>query len=150
MLHTAVLAVHITAGVAGLILGPFAIRPARHGRRGKGTRPYVVTVTVLTTSAVALAIVRWHALWPFALIAVATEAAVVASWWVAERRRPGWLPWHVRLLGGSYVSLVTALLVVSWGTLLAWVVPSVVGATLVERAAAHAAGEERRLTVLAG
>jgi hypothetical protein len=147
MLHASFLAVHITAGSTGVLLGPFALRAAlRGGRRTRTTAAYVGAVTVLTVSAVALAMMRWHALWPFALIAVATEAAVAGAWRVADRRRPGWLPHYVRLLCGSYVSLVTALLVVSWGTLLAWVLPSIAGVALVERAAARAGAEEWRLT----
>ena len=147
MLHTSVLALHIAAGVTGLMLGPPAIRVALHGgRRALVTAGYVAAVTLLTASAVVLAVMRWHALWPFALIAVATQSAVIGSWLVARRRSAGWLSWYVRLLCGSYVALVTAVLVVSWGSPLAWVLPSVVGSALVERAAARASGEASRLT----
>jgi hypothetical protein len=41
----------------------------------------------------------------------------------------------VRLVLGTYVGLLTALLVVSWRSTLAWVLPTVLGAPLVERAA---------------
>jgi len=40
---------------------------------------------------------------------------------------------------GSYVSLVTALLVVSWDSPLAWILPTVIGSPLIARARARAA-----------
>jgi hypothetical protein len=138
VVRTVILVVHVAAGVTGLALGLGALPAAVAGRRGSpATVGYQAAVTVLTLTAAALVVMR-PALWPFALIAAGTEGAVVGAWWAARRRFEGWLPWHVRLLCGSYVSLVTALLVVSWGGVVAWVLPSVVGAALVERAAARA------------
>jgi hypothetical protein len=46
--------------------------------------------------------------------------------------------WRVRVMGGTYVGLTTALLVVSWGNPLAWIIPSAIGVPVVERAAALA------------
>jgi hypothetical protein len=54
------------------------------------------------------------------------------------------LPRHVRLVCGSYVSLVTALLVVSWGSVLAWILPTLIGTVLIERAATRPARPARR------
>lgn len=140
MLHTVVLAVHIAAGGAGLVLGPLAMTaakaPGRHTRAGTG---YQGAVAVVTASALGLAALAWARLWPLAVIALATEAATLAGWWLARRRNPGWLPWHVRLVCGSYVSLVTALLVVNWSSPLAWVTPTLVGSPLIALAASRAA-----------
>ncbi|HEV2766302.1 MAG TPA: hypothetical protein VGV63_01180 [Acidimicrobiales bacterium] len=136
MLRTAVLAVHVAAGGAGLVLGPLAMGaakvPGRHTRAGTA---YQAAVAVVAASAVALATLAWARLWALAMIAVATEAAAVAGWWLARRRPTGWLPWHVRLLCGSYVSLVTALLVVNWSSPLGWVAPTIVGSPLIAVAA---------------
>ncbi len=130
--RTLILAVHITAGVAGLLTGPAAMRAAvRTGARTRVTVAYEAAVAVLTASAVALAVMPWGRLWPFAAIAAATAAAVAGARRATQRQ------WQVRLLCGSYVSLVTALLVVSWGSLAAWLLPSLVGTVLVERAAAR-------------
>ena len=138
MSHAMVLAVHIAAGGCGLVFGVPAMRAAVMGsQRNRSTVAYQAAVTVLTVTALALAAMSWNRLWAFAAIAVATEVAVVGAWWTARRRLGMWRPWYVRLLCGSYVSLVTALLVVSWGSLSAWVLPTVVGTVLVERAASH-------------
>ena len=130
MLRTLLLVTHAGAGVAGLLAGPPAMAAALHDRRRTPAgRAYLVAVTVLTATAAGLVLLRPAALWPFLLLAAGTEAAVV----LGRAAQP--LPRHVRLVCGSYVSLVTALLVVSWGSLLAWIVPTVVGTVLVERAA---------------
>ena len=149
MTHTVVLLVHITAGVSGLLLGVPAVRAAVDGRRTSVTTAYGVAVTVLAATAISLAAMDWTGLWPFAVLAAGTEAAVLGAAWVVRQRYRCWLAWHVRLLCGSYVSLVTALLVVSWGSWVAWVLPIVIGSALVERAAARVttgavAGAERR------
>ena len=131
MVRTLLLSIHVGAGVTGLLAGPPAMAAALHDRRGTlAGRVYVGAVTVMTATAAGLVALRPAALWPFLLLAAGTEAAVITA------RRVGPQPQHVRLVCGSYVSLVTALLVVSWGSILAWVLPTVVGTVLVERAAA--------------
>jgi hypothetical protein len=130
MVRTLLLTAHVGAGVAGLLAGPPAMAAALHNRRSTAAgRAYLAAVTVLTATAAGLVALRPAALWPFLLLAAGTQAAVVG----ARAAQP--LPRHVRLVCGSYVSLVTALLVVSWGSLLAWILPTVVGTVLVERAA---------------
>ncbi len=130
MVRSVILLVHIAAGGAGLLLGPAAIRAAVDDRRATaGGRAYLAAVTVLTVTAGGLVAFRPGALWPFLLLAVGTEAAVLAA---GRARRTDH---HVRLVGGSYISLVTALLVVSWGSIAAWLLPTLIGTFLVERAA---------------
>jgi len=131
MLRSLLLAVHIGAGVAGLLAGPTAMAAALQGRRTTAVgHAYLAAVTVLTATAAGLVALDPGALWPFMLLAIATEAAVVGARFVDAHAT------RVRLVCGSYVSLVTALLVVSWGSVLAWVLPTVVGTVLIERAAA--------------
>ena len=131
MVRTLLLAIHVGAGAAGLLAGPPAMAAALADRRHTPAgRAYLGAVTVMAVTAAGLVAFRPAALWPFLLLAAGTQAAVVAA------RHVGPQPHHVRLVCGSYVSLVTALLVVSWGSLLAWVLPTVVGTVLVERAAA--------------
>jgi len=130
MLRSLLLTSHVAAGTTGLLMGPLAIAGAmRNDRDTWWARAYPAAVTVLTVTAAGLVALNL-ALWPFLLIALGTEAAVVMAGNARAHAR------HVRLVCGSYVSLVTALLVVNWGSILAWVLPSVVGTVLVERAAA--------------
>ena len=139
MLHEVLLAAHITAGSAGLLIGPIAMAtPKRRGLHSRAGISYQIAVTVLTITALGLTAFAPGRLWPLALIAVATEAAAVTGWRAQRRRKPGWLPRHVGFMAGSYVSFVTAALVVNWPTPLSWILPTIIGTPLIARAAARA------------
>lgn len=140
MLHILVLGSHVAAGSAGLLLAPIAMAAPKH--RGRHTRvglAYQVAIAALTVSALGLVAFAPVRLWWLALIACGTEVAALAGWREARRRRPGWRSRHVGLMAGSYVSLVTALLVVNWSSPLAWILPTLVGTPLIARASARAA-----------
>lgn len=139
VLANLLLGFHVAAGVAGLVIGPVAMTARK--RRGLHTRAglaYQAAVALLTTTAVGLAALEWGRLWWLALIAVATEAAALGGWWARRRAFRGWIRWHVQLMAGSYVSFVTAFLVVNWSSPLAWVLPTVVASPLIARASARA------------
>jgi len=126
MVHSVLLVLHIAAGSAGLLAGPVAMAASKH--RGLHTTAgwtYQVCCAVLCASALGLVALNLS-LWGFAVIAVATEASAAAGVVVRRRRRPGWLALHVQLVLGSYVSFVTALVVVTAGGLW-WVLPVALG-----------------------
>lgn len=145
--HDVLLTAHVVAGTTGLVLGPVAMalpkRPTRHPRVGLA---YQAAVAILTLSALGLASLRASELWWLAVIALLTETAALVGWWARHRRFSGWLAWHVRLMCGSYVSLVTALLVVNWSSPLAWILPTIIGAPLIARASARASAGDRPRT----
>lgn len=165
---SALLGFHIAAGVGALVLGPLALLAAvppgrlarqsrfdwqprldRQGRRGAAGRQsrfllaYQAAVLAVCASALGLVALAWSQLWWLTFFAVGTAAAVLGGEWAARRHPLGWAGWSVRLTCGSYVAVVTALLVVSWPSLLSWVLPTLVGAPLVEAAAARAARAAR-------
>ena len=137
--YTILLAGHVLAGSAALVLGPVSLyisrRPGFHPEAGTA---YQWAIGGLTASAVGLAAWNVPGLWWLALLGGATAAAAWGG--RVAGRQPGtrWRPWHLRLLGGSYVSLVTALLVVSVGSPLAWVLPTLIGSPLIELTASRA------------
>jgi hypothetical protein len=110
--------------------------PKRRGWHPRAGTWYVGLVAVLCASGVALAILR-PAVWWLGIIAVATLAAALAGRQVRRRRPSYWLPLHVSLMCGSYISLLTALLVVNLGLgdPVAWILPAVVGSPLIARRA---------------
>lgn len=139
VLHDVLLVPHVVAGAAGLLIGPLAMAvPKRAGRHTRLGLAYQGTAAVMTVTALGLAALEPARLWWLGLIAVATEAAALAGWREQRRRAPGWLGRHVQLMCGSYLSFVTAFLVVNLSTPLAWVVPTVVGSPLIALAAARA------------
>lgn len=139
-LHTPLLLLHATAGTLGLLLGPLAALAA--ARRWPGSRrwltAYIGAVTVVCGTALGLVALAPTTFWWLIPFAVGTQAAVLVARHTADLAR------RTRLLGGSYVSLVTALLVVSWGNPLAWILPTVLGVGLVETAAARARQRSHR------
>ncbi len=136
-MRTVLLIVHVAAGSMGLVVAPVAmLAPKRRGRHTSTGVVYQGATAALCASAIGLAALR-PALWWLGLIAVATEAAALGGWLVRRRRRPGWLPMHVSLMCGSYISFVTAFLVVNLGlgSWPAWIAPTLIGSPLIARAA---------------
>lgn len=137
----ALLVAHIALGAVGLVLGPIAMRAAKrpglHTRIGEAYH-WVVLGVCLTAIAVALA--GWARLWWFVPIALGSYAFALLGYAAAKLRWRGWLIAHVSGQGGSYIAMVTALLVVNWqlftgvsgrATLWPWVLPTLVGTPII-------------------
>jgi hypothetical protein len=135
-MHDLLILAHVAAGAVGLAAGPLAgLARKRRGLHTTAGWAYQACCAVLCLSALALVALE-PALWPFALIAVPTQLAAAGAVVVRRRRRPGWLPLHVQLVLGSYVSFVTALVVqVAGGSW--WIVPVVVGSAVTSVATAR-------------
>ncbi|MEX2289828.1 MAG: hypothetical protein WD794_05810 [Mycobacteriales bacterium] len=133
---SSLLLLHVTAGVTGLLVGPVALVARKQRGRWHGSfgRLYQASVAVLTATTVGLVLAAPTELWWLGVIGAATQVAAATGWWVQHRRRPGWLPRHVRLMCGSYISSVTAAPVVNWSSPLAWVLPTLVGTPAIELA----------------
>jgi hypothetical protein len=105
-------------------------------RRGAHTRAgeaYHWVFLVLFLTAVALAILNWDEVWWLALVGAGSYAFALLGYLAAKRRWPGWLTAHVSGQGGSYIAMVTAVLVVNLGTAspLAWIAPTVIGSPII-------------------
>lgn len=139
MLHAVLLTAHVAAGTVGLLLGPLALAvPKRAGWHPRLGVAYQGAVAVLAATALGLVALAPGRLWWLGLIATATEAAALAGWQVRRRHAPGWVPLHVRYMCSSYLSFLTAALVVNWGSPLAWVLPTLIGTPLINRAVRRA------------
>lgn len=137
----AILALHIAAGTIGLVLGPVAMiaakRPGVHTRAGEA---YHWTVLAVCVSAALLAILDWGRNWWFLPIAVGSYVFALLGYIAAKRRWSGWMRAHIAGQGGSYIAMVTALLVVNWAVLtgtpgrrapLAWALPTLIGSPII-------------------
>jgi hypothetical protein len=132
--HTVALSFHIAAGSAGLVLGPVAMFAGK--RRGTHTRvgeAYHWVFVVLFVSAGALAVLNWDEVWWLAFVGLFSYAFALLGYLAAKMRWRGWMQAHVSGQGGSYIAMVTALLVVNLGAAspLAWIAPTVVGSPLI-------------------
>ena len=148
------LLLHVTAGTAALLLGPVWLVARLAGARARGPAgAYQAAVAGVAVSGAVLALSAPGLAWLLP-VAVATEALAVAG---ALARRRGWRHWRTlqpHLLGGSYVALVTGLLVAATGNPVWWVLPALAGQLPIAVAkrrlhgagAAGAAGQPARST----
>lgn len=135
-----ILVVHIAFGAAGLVLGPIAmLAPKRRGRHTVTGEAYHWVVLGVCVTAAALAVLDWSRNWWFLPIAVGSYAFALLGYVTAKRRRGSWLISHVTGQGGSYIAMVTALLVVNWSLVTGtpgraafwpWFLPAIVGTTI--------------------
>ncbi len=133
---------HIALGTAGLILGPIAMTARKHqGLHTKVGEAYHWVMLGICLSAAAMAALDWSRIWWFLPIAVGSYAFALLGYVAAKRRWTGWLRAHLTGQGGSYIAMVTALLVVNWHSLtgqlgtrspLAWALPTVVGTVILQ------------------
>ena len=142
MVHDAFLAVHVLAGSLGLAVGPVALwrskgAPALRGGIGLA---YLGCVLGASLSALALIALDWSALWWFTILAALSSSLALVGVLAPRLRFRGWARACAHGEGGSYISLVTALLVVSVdgpAAVVAWTVPTLAGLPLIELRAAR-------------
>jgi hypothetical protein len=122
-----VLLLHVTAGTAGLLLGPLWLLARLRGRRGTAVAAaYLAAVAAVAVTGCALALTAPGLGW---LVAFGVLSAAIAGAGALARERdwPHWPTLQPHLLGGSYIALTTGLLVAQTGNPLAWVLPALVG-----------------------
>jgi len=115
-LITAMRALHVVVGVAGLTLGAVGMwsqkKGSLHPRVGDY---YFVAITASCLSALFIAISEWNRLWFFVFLAVGTYAFAVVGYAAGKRRKGRWLVVHVVGMASSYCGLAMAFLVGRFG-----------------------------------
>lgn len=148
MTSASLLFLHIVFGFSAVALGPIAMlsrkAPGLHPRVGE---LYHASVLGVCLTAGALALLHWERSWGFLPVAIGSYAFALVGYVAAKLRFRGWLRVHVTCQGGSYIAMVTALLVVNWQTLFnapgrdalwPWLIPTLVGSPLIAWAARRA------------
>ncbi|HET8758196.1 MAG TPA: hypothetical protein VFM58_19400 [Solirubrobacteraceae bacterium] len=148
-LHDVLMVLHVAAGAAGLAVGARLILLSRdRPLLDRSATGYHWAVAVVAVTSAGLVAFDWPDLWWLLLLAVLTWALAATGHAAPVRRFRGWSRAYVHGVGGSYIALVTALLVVSltvdgpvdWpASVLVWGLPTAIGTVLI--AAWH-----RRLT----
>jgi hypothetical protein len=131
------LAVHIVSGAAAMALGALALLASarRHSTRLPLVIAYLAAVFATCLTAVGLALLDWSRLWWIVPLALVSSLLALVGCVALRRDGRKWVAAHG--LGGSYIALVTALLVVSAGDIsttaeiVAWIVPAAVGVPLI-------------------
>jgi uncharacterized membrane protein YeaQ/YmgE (transglycosylase-associated protein family) len=131
--HLLILSFHISCGVVALGLGLVAMWATK--QRGLHTivgNIYHWVFLCLAVSACGLAALDWSRLWWYVPIAVGSYALALTGFLAAKIRWNGWLETHLSGQLGSYIAMITALLVVNFGTVWwAWVLPTVIGSPII-------------------
>ena len=148
MLRDVVLALHIAAGALGLALGPAALWRSRGGPAVAGDigTVYLVSVLAVSLTALGLIVFEWSALWWLTILAAFSSSLAILAFLAPRLRFRGWARACAHGEGGSYIALVTALLVVSVdgpAAVAAWTVPTLAGLPLIELRAARLRARER-------
>jgi hypothetical protein len=132
---------HVAAGSAGLAVGAWLIwlsrdRPLLDGRASA----YHWSVAVVALTSAGLVALDWPDLWWLLLLAALSYGLAAAGYAAPRRRFAGWHAVYVHGQGGSYIALVTALLVVSLtvngpvdgpASALVWGLPTLIGTLLI-------------------
>jgi hypothetical protein len=122
-----VLHVHVAVGTGALLLGPCWLLARHRGRRAGGWAvAYQAGVAAVAVSAGVLAATDPELRWLLP-VAAATEVLAVTGALARRRRWSGWRSWQPHLLGGSYIALVTGLLIAETGNPVFWLLPALVG-----------------------
>ena len=151
MLRDVVLALHIAAGALGLALGPAALWRSRGGPAVAGDigTVYLVSVLAVSLTALGLIVFEWSALWWLTILAAFSSSLAILAFLAPRLRFRGWARACAHGEGGSYIALVTALLVVSVdgaAGVAAWTLPTLAGLPLIEVRAARLRARERQPT----
>jgi hypothetical protein len=146
-MYAVMLSVHVAAGLVGLLLGPIVLWRERRpdgppgGLRRSLRIAYLAAVGAVSVSAVVL-VAGWRTdLWWLAPVAVLCAALAGVGTLAATRAVPYRAAVLAHGLGGSYIALVTAFVVVALtvdgpvrgpAALLPWLLPTLLGTGLAE------------------
>ncbi len=149
MLFYAVLAVHVPAGLAAVVLGAGAALTRKGSRRHiRLGLLYFWTLCLVFTTALVLALMRWHEDYHLAIIGAIAFTAACVGHLRPNRHRPGHAP-HILGMSISYLMMLVAFYVDNgpqlplWNRLphvMYWLLPILVGAPLTWRAWRRARG----------
>jgi uncharacterized membrane protein YeaQ/YmgE (transglycosylase-associated protein family) len=133
-MESVLLILHVVCGIAGLIiaLGAFASKK----RKGLHTilgNLYHWIFLVLSLSAVALSLLNWERLWWFLPIALFSYTFALVGFLAAKFKWSNWLRLHLTGQVGSFIAMITAVLVVNFGSgnFFVWFLPSIIGTPII-------------------
>lgn len=142
-LEQAVLWIHIGTGTVALILGPIAMgarkRRGTHTRVGKAYHWFVLAVCL---AAAVLVAIDWQRRIVMLPIAMGSYGLALMGYLAARRKRGDWIARHIGGMGGSYIAMVTAVLIANWRSIapligikvpviVLWLLPSIIGTPMI-------------------
>ena len=128
------LILHILCGTTGLAIAVGAFLSEK--RKGIHTilgNIYHWIFLVMCMSAAALSVIDWDRLWWFLPIAFFSYAFALVGFLAARFKPRDWIRLHLAGQGGSYIAMITAVLVVNFGSgsFIVWFLPTIIGTPLI-------------------
>ncbi|HET7579984.1 MAG TPA: DUF2306 domain-containing protein [Bacillales bacterium] len=140
-LYQFLLIVHIIAGsiclVVGLCAALFKKRRGKHTRFGQSYHWFYVVVFL---TAVVMAIMHWEQIAFLFYIALFSYSFACLGYLAAKIRWANWIKAHIIGMLGSYIGIVTAVLVTNgshlsvfseWPVGLFWILPTIIGSPII-------------------
>ncbi|REK71912.1 DUF2306 domain-containing protein [Paenibacillus paeoniae] len=140
-LYTSILFVHIIAGTICLLAGAIAMGARK--RKGVHTlvgETYHAFYLIVFVTSIAMAIMKWSELYYLFFIALFSYGQALYGYLARKRKRDNWLRKHIVGMLGSYIGVITAILVTNGEsitrlagipTLLLWFIPTLIGTPLI-------------------
>ncbi|TJY44496.1 DUF2306 domain-containing protein [Cohnella pontilimi] len=154
-LFSMLLVFHIIAGAICLICGTISV----FARKKKGVHTlagevYHGSYVAVAVTALAMSVMKWSELAFLFFIALFSYAFALYGYLARKRQKQHWLKHHINGMLGSYIGVITAVLVVngeavskwigipSW---LLWFLPTIIGSPLIRMTIArHGLGASKR------
>lgn len=143
MLDTSMLILHIVAGYLALGIGLVAMfAPKKRGRHTTTGRIYFWLVTAVCASAIVLAILNWEVSSYLFYIAIFSFIFALFGYRAYIKKRKNWMVTHIAGMGGSYIAMVTAFIVVNQQnvpafkeipSLVFWLLPTIIGTPIIKK-----------------
>lgn len=141
MWETSLLYVHLAAANLGLLLGPVAIFSKKsRGLHTKAGNLYHLLVLVTCSTGMIFSVMTWEKHWYLFFIAIFSYGFALSGFLAAKRKAKGWLKKHITGMLGSYIAMVTAIVVVNamelplfnqFSPWVAWLTPTIIGTPLI-------------------
>ncbi|TWT09354.1 DUF2306 domain-containing protein [Planomicrobium sp. CPCC 101079] len=138
---TSMLVLHIAAGSVCLSVGLFAVSvKKKKGNHTKSGEVYHASFAVLFSTAVIMALLHWEESAALFYVAIFSYSLAFIGYMARKRRWKNWISLHIRGMLGSYIGLVTAVLITNgqdipllnllpdWSL---WLLPTIIGSPII-------------------
>ena|SRR5690625_230299 len=132
---------HIISGTICLIVGLLAVFAKK--QRGWHTfvgELYHGSYVVVFLSAIVTSVIHWEESAYLFFIALFSYGLALFGYLARKRRSQNWLPKHIAGMVGSYIGIVTAVLIVNiskipiineWPVIIFWLLPTIIGTPII-------------------
>lgn len=138
---TSMLMLHIAAGSVCLLVGIIAFSAKKEkGSHTISGEVYHASFILLVSTAVVMALFRWEESAALFYVAIFSYSLALTGYMAKKRRWKNWVSLHIRGMLGSYIGVVTAVLITNGQDIpllnllpewLLWILPTIIGTPII-------------------